>query len=107
LIETGCDSAARSVDLIGQNNETRLYGATLPLVRRRALAQSAKVMRMSERGVENVFRRLRWPQTDGKPVCPSCGCQICYDCCRSETQPRWRCRARRADFSVTSGTFQH
>ncbi|MEA2726278.1 MAG: hypothetical protein QOF70_753, partial [Acetobacteraceae bacterium] len=49
MIETGCDSAARSVDLIGQNNETRLYGATLPLVRRRALAQSAKVMRMSER----------------------------------------------------------
>ena len=29
-----------------------------------------KVMRMSERGVVNVFVRLRWPQTDGKPVCP-------------------------------------
>jgi hypothetical protein len=24
-----------------------------------------KVMRMSERGAENVFVRLRWPQTDG------------------------------------------
>jgi hypothetical protein len=32
-----------------------------------------KVMRMSERGAENVFVRLRWPQTDGKPVCPRCG----------------------------------
>jgi hypothetical protein len=40
-----------------------------------------KVMRMSDRGAENVFLRLRWPQTDGKPVCPNCGCQICYDCC--------------------------
>src|SRR5260370_5387700 len=65
----------------------------------------AKVMRMSDRGVENVFLRLRWPQTDGKPVCPRCGCQICYDCRRSDHQPRWRCKACGADFSVTSGTL--
>jgi transposase-like protein len=64
-----------------------------------------KVMRMSDRGAENVFLRLRWPQTDGKPVCPNCGCQICYDCRRSAHQPRWRCKACRADFSVTSGTL--
>jgi hypothetical protein len=32
-----------------------------------------KVARMSERGVENMFARLRGPQTDGKPVCPQCG----------------------------------
>jgi hypothetical protein len=36
-----------------------------------------KVARMSDRGAENVFLRLRWPETDGKPVCPNCGCQIC------------------------------
>ena len=65
----------------------------------------AKVMRMSDRGAENVFVRVRWPQTDGKPVCPHCGCQICYDCRRSEHQPRWRCKACRADFSPTSGTL--
>ena len=64
-----------------------------------------KVARMSEQGAENVFVRLRWPQTDGKPVCPHCGCQICYDCRRSEHQPRWRCKACRADFSATSGTL--
>ena len=64
-----------------------------------------KVMRMSDRGAENVFLRLRWPQTDGKPVCPNCGCQVCYDCHRSANQPRWRCKACRADFSVTSGTL--
>ena len=33
-----------------------------------------KVMRMSARGAENVFARLRWPTTDGKQVCPDCGC---------------------------------
>lgn len=64
-----------------------------------------KVMRMSDRGAENVFLRLRWPETDGKPVCSNCGCQICYDCRRSEHQPRWRCKACRADFSITSGTL--
>jgi transposase-like protein len=65
----------------------------------------AKVARMSDRGAENVFARLRWPQTGGNPVCPRCGCQICYDCRRSDHQPRWRCKACRADFSATSGTL--
>ena len=64
-----------------------------------------KVMRMSDRGAENVFPRLRWPQTDGKPVCPNCDCQICYNCRRSADHPRWRCKACRADFTVTSGTL--
>src|ERR1700749_3809656 len=62
-----------------------------------------KVARMSEQGAENVFLRLRWPQTDGKPVCPTCDCRICYDCRRPSGQPRWRCKACGGDFSVTSG----
>ena len=66
---------------------------------------AAKVMRMSDTGVENVFLRLRWPATDGKPVCPDCGCMIAYDCRRPEGQPRWRCKACRGDFSITSGTL--
>ncbi len=66
---------------------------------------AAKIMRMSDRGVENVFLRLRWPDTDGKPVCPGCGCMICYDCRRLEDRPRWRCKACRRDFSITSGTL--
>ena len=65
----------------------------------------AKIERMSVRGVENVFLRLRWPQTDGRPVCPRCDCRICYDCRRSEHQSRWRCKARRAAFSITSDTL--
>src|SRR5271166_134195 len=66
---------------------------------------AAKIMRMSDRGVENVFLRLRWPETDGKPVCPGCGCTICYACPRSVDCPRWRCKACRHDFSITSGTL--
>src|SRR5690242_17968685 len=66
---------------------------------------AAKIMRMSDRGVENVFRRLRWPDTDGRPVCPGCGCTICYACPRSAAHPRWRCKACQGDFSITSGTL--
>src|ERR1700709_591352 len=65
----------------------------------------AKVARMSDRGAENVFARVRWPRTDGKPVCPGCGCEICYDCRRSPETTRWRCKACRAAFSITSGTL--
>jgi len=66
---------------------------------------AAKIMRMSDSGVENVFLRLRWPETDGKPVCPDCGCATCYACRRPEGQLRWRCKACRRDFSITSGTL--
>ena len=66
---------------------------------------AAKIMRMSDSGVENVFLRLRWPETDGKPVCPGCGCAICYACRRPAGQLRWRCKACRRDFSITSGTL--
>jgi transposase-like protein len=65
----------------------------------------AKIMRMSDQGVDNVFLRLRWPETDGKPVCPGCGCAICYACPRPSGHPRWRCKACRQDFSITSGTL--
>src|SRR6195952_3253620 len=66
---------------------------------------AAKIMRMSDSGVENVFLRLRWPETDGKPVCPNCGCAICFACRRPAGQLRWRCKACRHDFSITSGTL--
>ncbi len=66
---------------------------------------AAKIMRMSDSGVENVFLRLRWPETDGKPVCPDCGCAICYACRRLTGQLRWRSKACRRDFSITSGTL--
>jgi len=66
---------------------------------------AAKIMRMSDGGVENVFLRLRWPETDGNPVCPDCGCSICYACRRPAGQLRWRCKACRGDFSITSGTL--
>jgi transposase-like protein len=64
-----------------------------------------KIAGMSDSEAENLFLRLRWPQTGGKPLCPRCGCRICYDCRRATDRPRWRCKACRTDFSLTSGTL--
>ena len=65
----------------------------------------ASVMRMSDSEVERVFVRLRWSDNDGKAFCPHCGCLIVYSCRRPNGAPRWRCKACRKDFSVTSGTL--
>ena len=50
------------------------------------------------------FRRLRWPGTDGAPVCPACGCLDIYDL---TTRRRFKCAACHHQFSVTSGTIMH
>lgn len=48
------------------------------------------------------FRRLRWPATDGAPVCPRCDCPDAYELA---TRRRFTCKACRHQFSVTSGTI--
>jgi len=65
----------------------------------------ARVFRMTEEEAVSVFQRIRWDDTDGKPVCPHCGCPTCYFCPKADNAPRWRCKACRKDFSVTSGTL--
>ena len=38
-------------------------------------------------------------------MCPHCQCAIVYNCRKSNGAPRWRCKACRKDFSVTSSTI--
>ena len=70
----------------------------------RTLALAA-VLRLSDREAETVFAAIRWADSDGRPVCPDCGGGTCYDCRRANGAPRWRCKACRKDFSLTSGTL--
>ena len=58
---------------------------------------------MSDMEAETVFRSIRWE--DGKAVCPHCGCPTVYECRRPSGALRFRCKACRADFSITSGTL--
>jgi len=46
------------------------------------------------------FCRLRWPGTNGAPVCPACGCIDIYDL---SSRRRFKCAACHKQFSVTSG----
>ena len=49
-----------------------------------------------------TFRRMRWPETEGAPVCPRCGGLNAYEI---TTRRKFKCRACGHQFSVTSGTI--
>jgi transposase-like protein len=61
------------------------------------------VLRMTDEQAETVFRSVRW--TDGKAICPHCECPVVYECRRPSGSLRFRCKACRKDFSITSGTL--
>jgi transposase-like protein len=65
----------------------------------------AMVMRMTDAEAEALFRAVRWPDTEGKPVCPECGGLDAYEFRRGTGAIRFECRACRNEFSITSGTL--
>ena len=65
----------------------------------------ASVVRMSDEKVERVFIRLRWSDNGGNAYCPHCGGTTVYMARRPSGAARWRCKACRKDFSITSGTL--
>jgi transposase-like protein len=68
----------------------------------------AAVLRMSDEVAEGAFRSVRWSATGGEAVCPHCECPTTYECRRPSGLLRFRCKACRKDFSITSGTlFAH
>jgi len=70
----------------------------------RTLSLSA-VLRMTDRQAEETFIRIRWAKTDGKPACVHCGCPTVSEARRPTGLLRFRCKACRKDFSITSGTI--
>src|SRR5665213_4189024 len=65
----------------------------------------ASVFRMSDAQAEDAFRRVRWSDTDGDPVCPKCGGLDAYSYRRETGALCFECRACKAHFSITSGTL--
>ncbi len=65
----------------------------------------AQVIGMTDQEAEAAFRAVRWADTKGEPACPTCGGVDAYDCRRPNGAPRFRCRACKKDFSITSGTL--
>jgi len=65
----------------------------------------AFVFRMTETEAEEMFRKIRWSETDGAPVCPHCGGIDAYSARRPSGLLRFRCKQCGKDFSITSGTL--
>jgi transposase-like protein len=70
--------------------------------RARTLSLST-VLRMSDQEAESVFRTVRWHE--GKAICPHCECPTVYERRRPSGALRFRCKACRTDFSITSDTL--
>jgi transposase-like protein len=65
----------------------------------------AQVFRMNDGEAETMFRTIRWHETQGAPVCPSCGGLDGYSARRPSGLLRFSCKQCRKDFSLTSGTL--
>jgi transposase-like protein len=57
---------------------------------------------MSEQEASETFAKVRWPNTNGAPVCPRCECEAVYT---YATRKLFKCKACGHQFSVTSGTI--
>ena len=60
------------------------------------------VYRAGEDAAYATFCKFRWPETDGKSVCPRCGSLDAYSV---STRRKFKCAGCYHQFSVTSGTI--
>lgn len=70
-----------------------------------AAARTLSLKAIYSEGEDAAYRRfcrLRWPETEGAPVCPVCGCLDIYEL---TARRRFKCAACHRQFSVTSGTI--
>jgi len=65
----------------------------------------AQVFRMTDTEAETAFKMIRWPDTNGAPVCPICGSVDAYEARRPNGALRFRCKGCKKDFTITSGTL--
>ena len=62
-----------------------------------------KIATMSDNKIVELFKQIRWADTNGKPVCPCCGSINKYYYLK--TRKQYRCRECFHTFSVTSNTL--
>ncbi|MFT3673612.1 IS1595 family transposase [Aestuariivirga sp.] len=61
-----------------------------------------EIYKGGEEAAYQTFRKVRWPDTDGAPVCCRCGCVDAYEI---STRRKFKCKGCNYQFSVTSGTI--
>src|SRR5450759_2521339 len=65
----------------------------------------AQVFRMTDTEAERACKMSRWADTNGTPVCPSCGSVEAYEARRANGALRFRCKGCKKDFTITNGTL--
>lgn len=65
----------------------------------------AQVCALSDADAEALFRKLRWPETDGGAICPICGGLDHYETRRKTGLLRFQCKGCKKVFTITSGTL--
>jgi len=61
-----------------------------------------EIFRLSQDEAFDLFRKARWPETNGEAVCSDCGALDHY---WLKTRKQWRCKSCKHTFSVTSSTI--
>lgn len=70
-----------------------------------AAARTLSLKAIYQDGEDQAYERfcaLRWPRSEGRPICPDCAGEKCY---AITTRRRFKCAACERQFSVTSGTI--
>ena len=65
----------------------------------------AQVFRMSDAEAETMFAKVRWPETDGAPVCPTAAAWTPMTAGARTARRAFVAAPARRDFSITSGTL--
>ena len=60
------------------------------------------IFKGGEDAARETFKRIRWAETNGEPVCPVCGC---FDSKPVKGRPTFRCVGCSKHFTITSGTI--
>lgn len=60
-----------------------------------------ELLALSEEDTRARFMQLRWPETEGKPVCPECGSLGHWVLCEGA---KWKCKGCKLQFTATSKT---
>jgi transposase-like protein len=91
-----------------KEHNTNIVFVRNPLAQHFLLSAAARTLSLKatfSQGEAVAYRRfcqLRWPETEGAPVCPDCECIEVYDLA---SRRRFKCAACYRQFSVTSGTI--
>ena len=61
-----------------------------------------EVMRLTDEQAYETFKRIRWAENGGEPICPRCGCVAVYE---YRSRKIFKCKGCEAQFSLTTDTI--